>query len=113
VYTYNGLLLSVSLTFLIPLLRTMVFLTLTEWEVRGYAQLHTGPDIIKPQALLHPMIETITLFVQDPSHPSSSLVLTLFPVAPPLSQGTSLSPLPWERASSAGRSLLSPGGGSL
>nr|ANW06486.1 NADH dehydrogenase subunit 1 [Scutiger ningshanensis] len=69
------------LTYIIPILLAVAFLTLLERKVLGYMQLRKGPNIIGPLGLLQPMADGVKLFIKEPVQPTASS-RTLFILAP-------------------------------
>nr|YP_636031.1 NADH dehydrogenase subunit 1 [Lepisosteus osseus]ABF74787.1 NADH dehydrogenase subunit 1 [Lepisosteus osseus] len=71
------------LSFIIPILLAVAFLTLIERKVLGYMQLRKGPNIVGPYGLLQPIADGVKLFIKEPIRPSTSSPL-LFLIAPML-----------------------------
>nr|YP_010028990.1 NADH dehydrogenase subunit 1 [Grammomys selousi]QOU09796.1 NADH dehydrogenase subunit 1 [Grammomys selousi] len=84
------------LTFLVPILIAMAFLTLVERKILGYMQLRKGPNMVGPYGILQPFADAMKLFMKEPMRPLTTS-MTLFIIAPTLSLSLALSlwiPLP-------------------
>nr|UFH80693.1 NADH dehydrogenase subunit 1 [Tridentiger trigonocephalus] len=84
------------LTFIIPVLLAVAFLTLLERKILGYMQLRKGPNVVGPYGLLQPIADGIKLFIKEPVRPATASPI-LFLLAPMLALTLALtlwSPLP-------------------
>nr|YP_009155381.1 NADH dehydrogenase subunit 1 [Oreotrochilus melanogaster]AIY56513.1 NADH dehydrogenase subunit 1 [Oreotrochilus melanogaster]QOD98170.1 NADH dehydrogenase subunit 1 [Oreotrochilus melanogaster] len=75
--------LTMSLSYIIPILIAVAFLTLVERKVLSYMQARKGPNIVGPFGLLQPMADGVKLFIKEPIRPSTSSPL-LFIATPML-----------------------------
>nr|YP_001586245.1 NADH dehydrogenase subunit 1 [Archilochus colubris]ABO93109.1 NADH dehydrogenase subunit 1 [Archilochus colubris] len=75
--------LTMALSYIIPILIAVAFLTLVERKVLSYMQARKGPNIVGPFGLLQPMADGVKLFIKEPIRPSTSSPL-LFIATPML-----------------------------
>nr|ACD12974.1 NADH dehydrogenase subunit 1 [Phaethon rubricauda] len=64
--------LTMSLSYIIPILIAVAFLTLLERKVLSYMQARKGPNIVGPFGLLQPVADGVKLFIKEPIRPSTS-----------------------------------------
>nr|YP_010234502.1 NADH dehydrogenase subunit 1 [Acanthodactylus guineensis]QTA72681.1 NADH dehydrogenase subunit 1 [Acanthodactylus guineensis] len=69
------------LTYIIPILVAVAFLTLLERKILGYMQLRKGPNVVGPYGILQPFADGMKLFIKEPVQPSFASP-TLFVLAP-------------------------------
>nr|QNN84730.1 NADH dehydrogenase subunit 1 [Rhynochetos jubatus] len=72
-----------SLSYIIPILVAVAFLTLVERKILSYMQARKGPNIVGPFGLLQPVADGVKLFLKEPIRPSTSAPL-LFITTPML-----------------------------
>nr|YP_010192482.1 NADH dehydrogenase subunit 1 [Vultur gryphus]AEH42424.1 NADH dehydrogenase subunit 1 [Vultur gryphus]QZP39982.1 NADH dehydrogenase subunit 1 [Vultur gryphus]UDH54045.1 NADH dehydrogenase subunit 1 [Vultur gryphus] len=80
---YTTIYLVMSLSYAIPILIAVAFLTLVERKVLSYMQARKGPNIVGPFGLLQPVADGVKLFIKEPIRPSTSSPL-LFIMTPML-----------------------------
>ncbi|YP_007624280.1 NADH dehydrogenase subunit 1 (mitochondrion) [Balearica regulorum] len=68
--TLNHLIMSLS--YAIPILIAVAFLTLVERKILSYMQARKGPNIVGPFGLLQPIADGVKLFLKEPIRPSTS-----------------------------------------
>lgn len=71
------------ISYIIPILIAVAFLTLLERKILGYIQLRKGPNIVGPFGILQPVADGIKLFIKEPIRPTHASPI-LFILAPTL-----------------------------
>nr|YP_009912598.1 NADH dehydrogenase subunit 1 [Centropus bengalensis]QLJ57868.1 NADH dehydrogenase subunit 1 [Centropus bengalensis] len=71
------------LSYAIPILIAVAFLTLVERKILSYMQARKGPNVVGPFGLLQPIADGVKLFIKEPIRPSTSSPL-LFLLTPML-----------------------------
>nr|AAQ23443.1 NADH dehydrogenase subunit 1 [Musophaga violacea] len=61
-----------SMSYVIPILIAVAFLTLVERKILSYMQARKGPNIVGPFGLLQPIADGVKLFIKEPLRPSTS-----------------------------------------
>nr|YP_009561203.1 NADH dehydrogenase subunit 1 [Chloris sinica]YP_010936716.1 NADH dehydrogenase subunit 1 [Chloris chloris]QAR49178.1 NADH dehydrogenase subunit 1 [Chloris sinica ussuriensis]ADY15515.1 NADH dehydrogenase subunit 1 [Chloris sinica]AIU45084.1 NADH dehydrogenase subunit 1 [Chloris sinica]QAR49165.1 NADH dehydrogenase subunit 1 [Chloris sinica]WKW91712.1 NADH dehydrogenase subunit 1 [Chloris chloris] len=61
-----------ALSYALPILIAVAFLTLVERKILSYMQGRKGPNIVGPYGLLQPLADGVKLFIKEPIRPSTS-----------------------------------------
>nr|YP_010000937.1 NADH dehydrogenase subunit 1 [Atrichornis clamosus]QOD96862.1 NADH dehydrogenase subunit 1 [Atrichornis clamosus]USH58164.1 NADH dehydrogenase subunit 1 [Atrichornis clamosus] len=61
-----------ALSYAIPILIAVAFLTLVERKILSYMQNRKGPNVVGPFGLLQPLADGVKLFTKEPIRPSTS-----------------------------------------
>nr|QWS05662.1 NADH dehydrogenase subunit 1 [Melanocharis versteri] len=85
-----------SLSYILPILIAVAFLTLVERKMLSYMQGRKGPNVVGPLGLLQPLADGVKLFIKEPIRPSTSspILFLLTPVLALLLAISIWTPLP-------------------
>nr|ACI31648.1 NADH dehydrogenase subunit 1 [Pipilo maculatus] len=61
-----------ALSYALPILIAVAFLTLVERKILSYMQGRKGPNVVGPLGLLQPLADGVKLFIKEPIRPSTS-----------------------------------------
>nr|YP_010000768.1 NADH dehydrogenase subunit 1 [Melanocharis versteri]QOD96680.1 NADH dehydrogenase subunit 1 [Melanocharis versteri] len=85
-----------ALSYILPILIAVAFLTLVERKMLSYMQGRKGPNVVGPLGLLQPLADGVKLFIKEPIRPSTSspILFLLTPVLALLLAISIWTPLP-------------------